>query len=221
MCSFEAWPARLSSINTLPIITLLHPHHIRSFKYCHPRSGHPLVTAMPVFALSEPVLQTTSSPLLPFIACNIIIFLILIGSRFGGSRGPRTTEALPVFGVRCDLKCVEVPDVEPFPSDQIACSSSQEKQREEKPELEEVCEVETNRGGENEDNGWECVHEEEKEEGDYDDDDFEGNCDDFDGCGDDELKRRIEDFIAKVNREWAAEKSMALDEPLALIMTSA
>ena len=135
------------------------------------------------------ITQTASSSLFAFCFCNLIIVIILVGSKPGSEFGHEEKNS---------------PLLEP--SNTRTNDDHEEKIQnpkglsEERDDLQVVSEVENAKRllvVEEE-----CVSED-KDEGDKGEEDEDGTDDDDDD--DDELRKRVEEFIQKVNRAWKAE----------------
>ncbi|GMN40902.1 hypothetical protein TIFTF001_010127 [Ficus carica] len=126
------------------------------------------------------ITQTASSSLLAFCFCNLIIVIILVGSKPGSEFNQERSHA----STSIPLSAVATANT----SEKEVLVIPKDKNREEKSELVAVNEVSSAQNAVRDDN------------------DNEDKEDEDDG-GDDELRKRVEEFIEKVNRGWKAELS--------------
>ncbi|KAI3423249.1 uncharacterized protein J3R85_011213 [Psidium guajava] len=126
------------------------------------------------------VAQAASNPLVIFCFCHLLIVIILMAPKPSSNSEKSSESHLPI------LTHISVIDEQRIDIDQPP------KNDETSPEVMEL-----------------CVSENLEKEGRSCDNECEGDSE-YDGGStnddDDELRRRIEDFIDKVNREWKAEK---------------
>uniref|UniRef100_A0A0D3B036 Uncharacterized protein n=1 Tax=Brassica oleracea var. oleracea TaxID=109376 RepID=A0A0D3B036_BRAOL len=150
----------------------------------------------------ELVGQATSNSLLMFCFCNLIIVIIITGSSKPGSTDSQdysftnpvsfnnlSSEDHDCCGDNDDHEEMIVIDVQ---DESLTDPSSIPDEFEDK----ESCQ---------------CCHDDDEEEDDEDDDDESNEEDVEEEEEDDELRKRAEEFIAKVNNEWKHEKLRALN----------
>ncbi|XP_062076228.1 uncharacterized protein LOC133780599 [Humulus lupulus] len=129
--------------------------------------------------------QTASSSLFAFCFCNLIIVIILVGSK------PVSSEFAQKQSHHAPLSLVSVPNTVTHDNEVENANGLRE---EERNVLEVICEQVSN--------GQKELGNEES----FDDHRDDGNDDNQDDDDDDEqLRKRVEDFIQKVNREWKEE----------------
>lgn len=126
------------------------------------------------------ITQTASSSLLAFCFCNLIIVIILVGSKPGSEFNQERSHA----STSTPLSAVSTANT----NEKGVLVVPKDENREEKNELVAVNEVSSAQNAVRDDN------------------DNEDKEDEDDG-GDDELRKRVEEFIEKVNRGWKAELS--------------
>ncbi|CAH8295707.1 unnamed protein product [Eruca vesicaria subsp. sativa] len=157
----------------------------------------------------ELVGQATSNSLLMFCFCNLIIVIIITGSSKPGSTDSQDyTFTTSVSFTMCsnvasedhdcgdedDEEMIDV-DVSSAQDEPLTDASSISKEYKDKESI-QCCDDD---------------EEEEDEDEDEDDDDESNEADVEEEEEDDELRKRAEEFIAKVNNEWKYEKLRALN----------
>ncbi|XP_019090344.1 PREDICTED: nucleolin-like [Camelina sativa] len=158
--------------------------------------------------------EATSNSLLMFCFCNLIIVMIFTGSSKPGSMGSQdSTFVNPVSYDMCyiasddhdrvddhDDGAMNIAAVVPSVQDEplIDDSSSDE---------EEDREISHCYADDDDDD----FSDEDEDDSDNDDDDESKEAEDEEEEGDDDLRTRVEEFIAKINNEWRHEKLKALN----------
>ncbi|CAA7026896.1 unnamed protein product [Microthlaspi erraticum] len=135
--------------------------------------------------------EATSNSLLMFCFCNLIIVMILTGSSKPGSTDD-STFTTPVSFNECNIASGDDNDDEEMVVD---VSSTQN---------ESVIDVSSSSDEDEDKESSHCFDEDK-------DDDESNEAEVEEEEGDDDLRKRVEDFIAKINNEWRHEKLRALN----------
>ncbi|XP_019097727.1 PREDICTED: nonsense-mediated mRNA decay protein 2-like [Camelina sativa] len=153
--------------------------------------------------------EATSNSLLMFCFCNLIIVMIFTGSSKPGSMGSQDpTFVTPVSYDMCYIASHDHDDEAMTIAAAVPCAQDEPLIDDSSSDEEEDIEISH------------CYADDDSDDDDDDDDDDSDEDEDEDENkeaeveeeeGDDDLRTRVEEFIAKINNEWRHEKLRALN----------